>query len=196
MGAVKSFTCWGCGGPHKKGDPECKAGKFDVHQSAPAVYKDRMNKKRKAEKVKAEKDGGNKSPKKKGKANEKEKKPCRAFNFGKGNCRYGDKCKFSHEKKKEDYKAGEFSPQQEKIVSAMVASAVKKTAALISKKNKKKGKNSYKHDKRSDNLLNTYHFRQSLSGSHNILNNPRLPSSFSSKPACKICYIGQKNRWW
>ncbi len=102
-------------------------------------HKDRMDKKRKAEKVKAGKDGGNKSPKKKGKANEKEKTPCRAFNFGKGNCRYGDKCKFSHEKKKENYKAGEFSPQQEKIMSAMVASAVKKTAALISKKNKKKG---------------------------------------------------------
>jgi hypothetical protein len=151
MGAVKSFTCWGCGGPHKKGDPECKAGKFDVHQSAPAVYKDRMNKKRKAEKVKAEKDGGNKSPKKKGKANEKEKKPCRAFNFGKGNCRYGDKCKFSHEKKKEDYKAGEFSPQQEKIVSAMVASAVKKTAALISKKNKKKGEKKMTIAEDSDN---------------------------------------------
>lgn len=32
-------SCWGCGGPHKKGDPGCTAGKFDAHHSAPPMYK-------------------------------------------------------------------------------------------------------------------------------------------------------------
>jgi hypothetical protein len=137
LNGVGSITCWGCGGPHKKGDPECKAGKFDAHHSAPAVYKARMEKKRKVDKANGDKAQGNRVPNKKGKRDGKEKKHCKAFNFGKGNCRYGDKCKFLHEKRSSGLKDGEFSPKQEKIVSAMVASAVKKTAILIAKKNKK-----------------------------------------------------------
>jgi hypothetical protein len=65
-----------------------------------------------------------------------EKKPCRAFNFGKGTCRYGAKCHFAHDKGLGDGKAPGFSPQQEKMVNAMVASAIKKTAKHIAKKTK------------------------------------------------------------
>ncbi len=65
-----------------------------------------------------------------------EKKPCRAFNFGKGNCRYGAKCHFSHDKGQGANKLPGFSPHQEKMVNAMVASAIKKTAKHIAKKAK------------------------------------------------------------
>ena len=50
LNGIKEMTCWGCGGPHKKGDPGCTAGKFDAHHSAPPMYKARMEKKRKADK--------------------------------------------------------------------------------------------------------------------------------------------------
>ena len=40
--------CYACGGAHKKGDPACKAGPFDVHECAPSEFKTKQeNKKRK-----------------------------------------------------------------------------------------------------------------------------------------------------
>ncbi len=90
MNGIKGMTCWGCGGPHKIGDPGCSAGKFDVHHSTPPMYKARMKKKRKAEKSnggggngKGSGDG-NRTPIKKQKNNEGEKKHCKAFNQGRG----------------------------------------------------------------------------------------------------------------
>jgi hypothetical protein len=140
MGGMNEVSCYGCGrAGHKKGDPTCKAGKNDAHASAPQDYKDRMAKKRKAESQK-----GPSQPGKKGgdKGGVKEKKHCHAFNFGKGHCRYGAKCHFEHDKNgKPDDGVPGFSPQQKKLVSAMVASAIKKTAKHIAKKNKgSKGK--------------------------------------------------------
>jgi hypothetical protein len=138
MGGVKEITCYGCGlTGHKKGDLGCKAGKYDAHTSAPKDYKERMAKKRKVNDDNGVKKGG-KQPGKPGKKGEDkgEKKPCRAFNFGKGNCRYGAKCHFSHDKGQGANKIPGFSPQQEKMVNAMVASAIKKTAKHIAKKAK------------------------------------------------------------
>ena len=91
------MTCYGCGlEGHKKGDPSCKAGKFDVHVSAPKDYRERMEKGRKRE---AEKKQNPKSPGANNrKGEDKGKKHCHAFNFGKGNCRYGAKCRYLHEK--------------------------------------------------------------------------------------------------
>jgi hypothetical protein len=49
MGGVKVVRCYGCGVQgHKKGDPGCKAGKYDAHADAPKDYSDRMEKKRNA----------------------------------------------------------------------------------------------------------------------------------------------------
>jgi hypothetical protein len=50
MAGVKVISCYGCGiQGHKKGDPACKAGKFDVHASALQDYKERMAKGKKRE---------------------------------------------------------------------------------------------------------------------------------------------------
>ena len=156
MNGVREMSCWGCGGPHKKGDPGCSAGKFDVHHSAPPMYKAKMEKKRKAEKGNGGGGnakgggGGNQTPIKKSKKGDGEKKHCKAFNFGKGNCRYGDKCKFLHEKKQVNVDNGEFTRKQAKIVTAMVASAVKKTAKLIAKKNKSDKSRKNKKEQKDD----------------------------------------------
>jgi hypothetical protein len=51
LSGMKEISCFGCGiAGHKKGDPICKAGKYDAHANAPQDYKDRMAKKRKAAK--------------------------------------------------------------------------------------------------------------------------------------------------
>jgi hypothetical protein len=136
MGNVKSITCYGCGQEgHKKGDPSCKAGKYDVHASAPKDYKERMAKGRKRE---AEKKQNPKSPGANNKKGEdKEKKHCHAFNFGKGNCRYGAKCRYLHEKGEGGGKMKGFTPEQQKLVSTLLSSAMKRTASAIAKKNKK-----------------------------------------------------------
>jgi hypothetical protein len=161
MGGVKLMSCYGCGlEGHKKGDPGCKAGKLDAHVNAPQDYKDRMAKKKKTNGGAA--NPGIKSPGKPGgmKGKEGEKKHCHAFNFGKGNCRYGAKCKFLHEKEgasggKE--KAQAFTPQQKKLVTTLLSSAMKRTAVAIAKKskqNKKKlkgEKKKAKEDSESDN---------------------------------------------
>ena len=84
MGGMSQVSCYGCGlEGHKKGDPSCKAGKFDAHVNAPQDYKDRMAKKKKANEGGGsnEKKGPGKPGGKKGK--EGEKKHCNAFKFGK-----------------------------------------------------------------------------------------------------------------
>jgi hypothetical protein len=156
MGGIAEVSCYGCGQVgHKKGDPGCKAGKFDAHVNAPQDYKDRMSKKRKA-------NGGPGNSAKKGpgkpggkKGREGEKKHCHAFNFGKGNCRYGAKCRFSHDKDGEkNEKLQGFTPQQKKLVTALLSSAMKKTATAIAKKSKqakKKAKANEKEQSESDN---------------------------------------------
>ena len=136
MGGVKAVTCYGCGlEGHKKGDPSCKAGKFDVHVSAPKDYRERMEKGRKRE---AEKKQNPKSPGANNrKGEDKGKKHCHAFNFGKGNCRYGAKCRYLHEKGEGGGKMKGFTPEQQKLVSTLLSSAMKRTASAIAKKNKK-----------------------------------------------------------
>ncbi len=112
---------------HKKGNPGCKAGKFDAHVNASQNYQDRMAKKKKATggPGNTAKKGPGKPGGKKGKVGEK--KHCHAFNFGKGNCafnfgkgncRYGAKCRFSHDKDGErNDKLQAFTPQQKKLVN-------------------------------------------------------------------------------
>ena len=149
FGGVKEFSCYGCGGPHKKGDPECKAGKYDVHSCAPADYKARMDRKRKndASSSGGTNNDGNRAPKKSKKYKEGEKKPCKAFNFGKGKCRFGAKCKFSHDTKQSKVKDEDFTPKQNKMIQTMLAAAMKKTAVLIAKKSKSKKQKKQKDEK-------------------------------------------------
>ena len=153
IAGVKEITCYGCGiTGHKKGDPICKAGKHDAHANAPQDYKDRMAKKRKAAAT-----GGGKSPSKPEKKGEgRDKKHCHAFNFGKGNCRYGAKCHFLHEKNgqkgnEKNAKLPGFTAEQNKLVTTLLSSAMKRTAAAIAKKSKKAKKNEAKKEVKSAN---------------------------------------------
>ena len=68
------------------------------------------------------------------KGEEKGKKHCHAFNFGKGNCRYGAKCRYLHEKGEGGGKLKGFTPEQQKLVSTLLSSAMKRTASAIAKK--------------------------------------------------------------
>ena len=134
-GVIKPISCYGCGQEgHKKGDPSCKVGKYDVHASAPKDYKDRMAKGRKRE---ADKKQNPKSPGANNKKGDGEKKHCHAFNFGKGNCRFGAKCRYLHEKDGGGEKLKGFTPEQQKLVTTLLSSAMKRTASAIAKKNKK-----------------------------------------------------------
>jgi hypothetical protein len=149
FGGAQEISCYGCGGPHKKGDPECRAGKYDVHSCAPADYKARMDRKRKndASSSGGSNNDGNRGPKKVKKYKEGEKKPCKALNFGKGKCRFGAKCKFLHDSKQGKAKDGEFTPKQNQMIQTMLASAMKQTAVLIAKKNKAKKQKKQKAEK-------------------------------------------------
>ena len=149
LGGVKPVTCYGCGGAHKKGDPGCTAGKYDAHSSAPPEYKARMDKKRKfdASSSGGSSNDGNRGPKKGKKVKEGDKKPCKAFNFGKGKCRYGAKCKFSHDTNQAKAKEGSFSPKQNQMIQALVASAVKQTVTMMVKQKKAEQQKKQKADK-------------------------------------------------
>jgi hypothetical protein len=145
MGGFKEVQCYACGGAHKKSDPSCKAGPYDVHACAPAEFKSKQDEKKrkyggkgKGKGKGGKNDDGNRRPQKKGKGNEV--KHCHAFNFGKGTCRYGAKCHFAHDKKDGTEKNHGFNASQEKIVSSMVASAIKRTATHIAKKTKQQSK--------------------------------------------------------
>ena len=89
---LKEIKCFACGGPHKKGDPACKAGPYDIHPCAPENFKNRqLAKKRKAEIG----TNMNAPSNKKTKVGDNKSKPC--FDFAKGYCQYGAKCRFSHD---------------------------------------------------------------------------------------------------
>jgi hypothetical protein len=132
-----SVRCYACGGAHKRGDPACRAGPNDVHKDAPEHFKKRQAaKKRKAEPGGNDKQKSDNQPTNK-KFKEGEKKHRHQFNFGKGTCRFGAKCRFLHEKGDgktpgNDDKHG-FNKKQ---IAAIVASTIRKTAAHIHKKNK------------------------------------------------------------
>ena len=132
-----NVKCYACGGAHKRGDPACKAGPNDVHKDAPEHFKKRQAaKKRKGEQ------GGNDKPKNDNqptnkKLKEGEKKHCHQFNFGKGTCRFGAKCRFLHEKG--DGKSPDNDERHgfnKKQIAAIIASTIRKTAAHIHKKSK------------------------------------------------------------
>jgi hypothetical protein len=89
-----SVQCYACGGPHKKGDPACKAGPFDVHAGAPPEYKTKQEEKKRKYGGKGRND--NATPQKKRKI-DGDNFFCNNFNFGKGTCRYGAKCRFVNE---------------------------------------------------------------------------------------------------
>jgi hypothetical protein len=85
-----SVRCYGCGTEgHKRGDAGCKAGNYDVHASAPAEWRERQLSRKKYP-------GGNSGGNSGSTNSPASGKPCHQFNFGKGNCSYGGKCKFSH----------------------------------------------------------------------------------------------------
>jgi hypothetical protein len=149
MNGVKAVSCYGCGAPgHKKGDPNCKAGKFDVHPSASQDYKERMAKGKKRE---GDKKKPPKSPGKPGaKEQSKDKKHCHAFDFGKDTCRFGAKCRHLHEKGNGDARAEAFSPEQKKLVTTLLSSAMKRTAAAIAKKYNQKEKKTKVKEKNGD----------------------------------------------
>ena len=138
------IRCYSCGVQgHKKGDQICKAGRNDIHPSAPQEWKKRQA-------TKFGKQGGSSG----GGSNANRpasKKPCHQFNFGKGQCSYGNSCKFAHETSSQKNDSGggakqsRFSPSQKKQLSAMVASSLKKVFKNASEKSKKR-----KSDEMSD----------------------------------------------
>ena len=82
-----TFPCWGCGQPgHRRGDPLCRAGPNDIHSSAPAHIQD-MHQKGILRPPRAP--GSSNAPK------DPTKELCR--NHQKGYCRFGGKCKRSHD---------------------------------------------------------------------------------------------------
>jgi hypothetical protein len=91
-----NITCYACGTVgHKRGDPECTAAKGDVWSGAPDSWKDRQ-KKRNNDRGKG-RDRGNQKKEKKKNGN-RDAGVCRNFTTGNGYCRFGDNCKFLHEK--------------------------------------------------------------------------------------------------
>jgi hypothetical protein len=133
-------ACYACGGAHKRGDPACKAGPNDIHPDAPQHFKLRMAaKKWKFDAGGKATTGNDNHPKKKAKTGEK--KHCNQFNFGKGTCRFGAKCRFSHDKSKGHLPGkDEAQPLSKKAIAAIVASTITKTAAHIHKKRIQKEK--------------------------------------------------------
>ena len=139
---AKGIVCYACGGPHKKGDPVCKAGAFDVHESAPKEFKEKQEAKKRKYGGNGKEKGkgaGPRNPNKKQRGNDKEKKHCTFFNFGKGTCRYGAKCRFEHEDRTggREKKGNNFNPAQQKLIATMVATAVKKSNTSMLKSMKK-----------------------------------------------------------
>jgi hypothetical protein len=87
----------------------------------------------KGKKREGEKKKPPKSPGKPGaKDGSKDKKHCHAFDFGKGTCRFGAKCRYLHEKGSSGAKAEPFSPEQKKLVTTLLSSAMKRTTLLSS----------------------------------------------------------------
>ena len=143
---IAAFTqgvrCYGCGeAGHKKGAAECKADRNAIHSSAPSDYKQMKLAKRKK--------GSENSPgSSAGGIVPMSSKPCYQFDFGKGNCRFGAKCKFSHSKSGGggggggggSGGGGKFNPSQKKTISTMVATSLKKIIKNAADKQGKKRK--------------------------------------------------------
>jgi hypothetical protein len=88
-------------------------------------------------------EGGNSQPKTQRTG---EKKSCKFFNFGKGTCRNGANCSFSHDRTDDSGKSsgkskGGFNKKQKQSVASMVASEFKKCTNKIAKEIKEKSKN-------------------------------------------------------
>ena len=140
VGNFGEVQCYACGGPHKKGDPSCRAAPFDVHSCAPAEFKAKQEEKKR--KYGGKGSGGNSQPKKQRTG---EKKNCKFFNFGKGTCRNGAKCSFSHDRSESSSKPagkgkGGFDKKQKKSMASMVAAEFKKCTSKIAKEIKEKNK--------------------------------------------------------
>ena len=126
-------TCYGCGETgHRRGASECSAGKDAVWSGAPQRFKDRFN---------GSSQGGKQSK-------DMSSRPCFAFDGGKGHCRFGAACKYSHSKTgggNASAKTGndKFGKSQKRSIKAMVATelgSVIKNAVKKSKKSKKNGR--------------------------------------------------------
>jgi hypothetical protein len=144
---LKEIKCFACGGPHKKGDPACKAGPYDIHPCAPENFKNRqLAKKRKAETG----TNMNAPSNKKTKVGDNKSKPC--FDFAKGYCQYGAKCRFSHDPalRKSTSNSVMLTTEQEEMVRTMVASAIKQTSQSMNRRNKNANKRQKKREKNSD----------------------------------------------
>ncbi len=144
---VGEVSCYACGGPHKKGDPLCKAGPFDVHDCAPKEFREKQEMKKRKYGGK----GGGDNPKSPKKQKGNDKKHCTFYNFGKGNCRFGAKCRNLHDGKaseKNGKKGNDSSSSQTKLMSTLVAKAVDKKMKDSVKKFKelKKAKSKKKSD--------------------------------------------------
>ena len=120
------IRCYSCGVVgHKKGDVSCKAGRNDIHHSAPQAWKDRQASRGNGQ-YKPGRSSGGYSP--------GTKKYCNLFNGGKGSCSYGDKRKFSHDTapgratmlSPGKSTGGKFSPNQKKQISTMMSSQMKR----------------------------------------------------------------------
>ena len=141
------MTCYACGGPHKKGDPSCTAGPFDVHSSAPAEWKQKQEEKKRKYGGRDEgSKGGNAQPTKYQRTGEK--KHCWNYDFGKGSCRNGAKCNFLHEKGEGQGQGkgigkgkggkGKNDNKQRNQVASMVATELKKQTTKLAKKRETK----------------------------------------------------------
>jgi hypothetical protein len=98
----------------------------------------------KGKKREGEKKKPPKSPGKPGaKDGSKDKKHCHAFDFGKGTCRFGAKCRYLQERGKGDAKV-------EPLVTTLLSSAMKRAAAAIAKKNKQKEKKPKLKEKKAE----------------------------------------------
>ena len=144
FGALEDIVCYACGQKaHKAGDPNCKAGPYEVASIAPKEFRDR----REAKKRKSE-GGAQQGNDKKNKATGG-KKPC--FDFAKGICKRGAACRFEHEKAAGEKGKGKmFNPKQKKAIKIMLAAAVKKNLSDLAKKGRAKKDKDKSSDDESD----------------------------------------------
>ena len=146
-GDGKDLTCYGCGETgHRRGSDACAKGPDAVWNGAPARWKQRI----------AEFGKGGSG---RGGSNSGGKRPCFAFDFGKGNCRFGEKCKFDHgtsgssggnRNKGPPLESGKFNKSQKKSISSMVAAGIKGELKAVVKAVKKKSRGKRKRDYSDD----------------------------------------------
>ena len=140
-GDGKDLICYGCGeAGHRRGSSDCAKGPDAIWNGAPTRWKQRA-----AAYGKGDSGKGN------GGSGGGAKKPCFAFDFGKGNCRYGERCRFYHSTSGGKRKGpplehgGKFNKSQKNAISSMVAASIKgelKSVVKAVKKKRKKNKKS------------------------------------------------------